>query len=478
MELSAKLTFDKLVYNKDNTTHLVVGLTAPLLDWVAKRPPVAIMLVADVSGSMRDDGKLEFAKKSMYKLVDHLQPGDYCGLTIFESQANLVNSLVEMSVTNKKTLKDQITKLRPLGGTAFVDGMLVGLKECNSAKLSDNVLKRVIIFTDGQTNVGPKGKDILPLVKEYLGTTSISAFGYGEDADQEMLADVSSEGKGNYAFIKDAESAPKAFAKELGGLLSTYAKDIKVEVTPREGCEILELFSELPKTIDSTNKTMEVSFPEILSEETRNFVFSFKTLASIAPINKLLAKVKISYESLNNKINIKVNEKIVGVVNSQKSESIDVSVDFVNPGEEKKSPHDDVDAIVALAEMSHAQAQAEKMAKQGNYQEASSLMNVVSRSTGQRGFGAIAMTASKLGDKMKDLFSYRSSEAYRTSSYAASTRSVGTSSLEPEVAADMASIGVVMTNSAQNQISESFTDLKPGTGNVLPEEPSENETTK
>lgn len=448
MKISARSTFDKLVFNKDSEVHLVVSLAAPLLDWVAKRPSIAIMLVADVSGSM-GGSKLSFAKESMSKLVDHLQPNDYCGLATFENTAKLVSAPAAMTSEFKTELKKQIAALCPLGGTAFTDGMIIGLKECNASQIPEGVLKRAIIFTDGQANVGIKGKEILPLVEKHLGKASLSAFGYGDDADQELLADVSSKGNGNYAFIKSPDVAPAAFAKELGGLLSTYAQNIKVEVTSLEGSQILEMLSELPKVID--NKTISVSVPEILSEETRNFVFSLKCFQLsqadkiVNPISGSLAKVRVTFDLVNQ-----------DGTRTNKTENVDMMAEFVNPGDEQKSPHDDLDHIVALAEMAHAQVQAENLAKQGNYTQAYTVMTDVSAILGNRGHEAISMTASKLGSKMKDSFSYTSSQSYRTSSYAASSRGMGISSLDAEAAEDMKSIGIVMTNTAQEEVTKSF----------------------
>src|ERR1035437_2340193 len=199
MKVSARLTFDRIAYNKDSDTHLVVSLTAPKLDWQGKRPPIMVIPVIDISGSMQGS-KLIYAKESVTKLIDHLQPGDFAGLITFESAVNVVVRPTEITQDKKDMLKSEVSKLKTAGCTDFAGGMLAALAEVNKMKLADNVLIRVIMFTDGQANIRPRGKEILDLVKTNLGKASVSAFGYGQDADQELLADLSVRANGNYAF--------------------------------------------------------------------------------------------------------------------------------------------------------------------------------------------------------------------------------------------------------------------------------------
>ena len=85
MKIQPRFTHDKVRFDKTNDVHLVVSLKAPKLDWEAKRPPVCIIPIIDVSGSMKGE-KLDYAKKTLLKLVDHLRPGDYCGLGAFATR--------------------------------------------------------------------------------------------------------------------------------------------------------------------------------------------------------------------------------------------------------------------------------------------------------------------------------------------------------------------------------------------------------
>ena len=72
MKVEARFTHDKLDHSKQNEIHVVVSLTAPKKDWEKERQPICIIPVIDVSGSMQGE-KLDYAKQSVIKLIDHLR---------------------------------------------------------------------------------------------------------------------------------------------------------------------------------------------------------------------------------------------------------------------------------------------------------------------------------------------------------------------------------------------------------------------
>ena len=176
----------------------------------------------------------------------------------------------EMTPARKEALKAAVGQLGPQGSTNFAGGLLAGLEHANQAPVPPGMVRRVIMFTDGLANVGvaTTGPDILALLEANLGSATVSAFGYGEDADQELLRDLASRGKGNYAFVKSPEDALSAFARELGGLLSTYARDVEVVVRPAAGAQLVGVVSDA--TAHEENGSVRIEIPDILSEEVRH----------------------------------------------------------------------------------------------------------------------------------------------------------------------------------------------------------------
>jgi Ca-activated chloride channel family protein len=70
----------------DQSLELLVQLRAPAPTAGGERPPLCIVPVVDVSGSMRGP-KLAAVQQALQELARHLVPGDHVGLVAFGSEA-------------------------------------------------------------------------------------------------------------------------------------------------------------------------------------------------------------------------------------------------------------------------------------------------------------------------------------------------------------------------------------------------------
>ena len=443
MNIKTSFTFDKVDFSKESEIHAVVTLKAPKIDWEAKRQPICIIPVIDVSTSMAGD-KLEYAKQSVLKLIEHLAPGDYCGLVAFGSQIFPLAEPREMSQANRDSLKTKVGALASSGCTNFAGGMRQALEWINNADIPDNVALRAIMFTDGAANEGEaKGAALVPLCKKLLGKATMSAFGYGSDCDQELLASLATEGKGNYAFIRNPDDALTAFAKELGGLLSRFAQDIVIDASSFGGHKIEEVISDV-EVIEDGGK-IKIKLPEILSEEERHIVFKFKTAVQSKAFPRLtnVLDIKVSFDQVSN-----------GDV-EHKSEYIKGKLSFVKAEDAQSQPTKAVMAIVAIAQAVQTQIKAEEMAKAGNYAGARGLFmhdaaKMDSMELDSHGDMLRGLAANYAGDQV-----YKSSSGLRSSMQAGLTRSAVSSDKGVQVA--LCSVGMSSSNSAMDHAVKSFT---------------------
>jgi len=295
MKTTVRLAHEKVRFDEGKDLHLVLILEAPRIDWQKQRPPICIIPVVDVSGSMQGD-KLHYAKLSVMKLVDHLAPGDFCGVVTFTDEVATIAPPHEMTQPRKDVLKAAVGQLGPQGSTNFAGGLLAGLEHATQAKVPPGMVRRVVMFTDGLANVGvaTKAPDILRLLEANLGEATVSAFGYGEDADQELLRDLAAKGKGNYAFVRNPEDALTAFARELGGLLSTYARDLELVVRPAAGTRLIDVVSDVDAEVEKGAE--RICIPDILSEEVRQIVVGVHLEATGKPGPAPVALVEGRYQ--------------------------------------------------------------------------------------------------------------------------------------------------------------------------------------
>ena len=362
MKIETKFTHDKVRFDKTNDIHLVVSLKAPKLDWEAKRPPVCIIPIIDVSTSMGGD-KLDYAKKTLIKLIDHLRPGDFCGLGAFSTGIYPIQAPIEMTQTSKDALKVKVGELAVVSSTHFSGGLELGLKWGSTVDIG-NMLVRVIMLTDGQANHGISDAQGLAKIVDTRGKTTVSCFGYGTDANQELLADLAKRGEGNYAFIKDPDEALSAFGKELGGLLSTYAQNIVLDLAPHNGHKIEEVVSDVD--VEEKDSKVVIKLGDLLSEEERHVVIAMKLSeqSQALPREMNIVDIKIDYDL------------IIDGKREHRQEEQKAKIRFVKAGEEQDKPTKEVDQIVGMAQVGKIQIEAEDHAKKGDFKGAVAKMQL------------------------------------------------------------------------------------------------------
>lgn len=451
MKNTAEFTFETVNHNQDNELHLVVSLDAPKTEWEETRAPVCVFPVIDISTSMTGS-PLDCAKKSAIKLLEHLSPNDYSGLAVFGTDAKLISAPVKMTPENKTMLRNRIGDLNVEGCTNFSGGLLMGLSQLNSADLPENILLRVIMLTDGCANrgVATQYQPLNALLTKNRDRVSVSCFGYGEGANQELLSDLSRTGQGNYAFIQNPDDALGAFAKELGGLLSTYAQNIEVEITASNGHKIVEVVSDVDS--DGDDKKVKVTLSDILSEERRDLVIKTKLSKQSKALPRRLTvfNVSVTYDKLS---------KCGKVI--QQTETMKARIKFVKPSDAQDKPNKDLDKIVAMAEIVRAQIKAEEMAQRGDWSGAKLYLSDTSVSLNSRGFEKYGAHVGKVRSMFRDSATLEKNSSYLVSNKSALRRSKGTSAMNAELQNDIFDMGMTSADCdspAQVAMAASFAD--------------------
>ncbi len=460
MKLDVRSTFDKIRFDQEKDAHIVVSLTAPALDESVPRPAICIIPCIDISGSMAGS-KIDFAKKSVLKLIDHLRPTDYCGVVAFESSVYDVARPEQLANGAKDKIKSAVSKLGPRGGTNFSGGLLRALELVKDLDLPEGTILRIIMFTDGQANEGVavKTDQLVKLLEANRGRVTVSAFGYGAGADQALLTAFSTAGKGNYAFIAEPDAALSAFGTELGGLLSTYATDLVIEVAPLNGHQIVEVVSDVDAEEENTGE-VTIKIPDILAEEVRHLVLSVK-----------FAEQKQAFPRQVNAFDVKLTYATISAdgKKDKKTGEAKARVQFVKEGEEQAKPDSALDQIVGLAQVVKVQAQAEAYAVAGNFAQADACMNFMEANVLSRGLNGVANFASNVRKRVSNQAAYANSQGYLRSASAGATRGMGVASYDTSALADVRAAGVVTSNSMQQQTSGSFVEPNAGgtTGNSV-----------
>ena len=99
--------------------------------------------------------------------------------------------------------------------------------------------------------------------------------------------------------MQGPEDALTAFARELGGLLSTYAQAIEVRVTPAEGVELTDVVSDVDAREEGGSVVLRV--PDLLADEVRNLVLGVRLAPRPVPLDApvAVADVQVAFERLD-----------------------------------------------------------------------------------------------------------------------------------------------------------------------------------
>jgi Ca-activated chloride channel family protein len=195
-----------------------------------QRPPAAITLVVDVSGSMDEAARLPLVKQSLRLLVAQLSPEDTVALVAYGDTARIV--LEPTSAGEQERVFGAIDTLAPGGSTNAEAGLALGYEVAISTFDPDK-LNCVILSSDGVANVGATGpaailRTIGERADQGIFLTTVG-FGMG-DYNDSLMEQLANDGNGAYAYVDDIDEAEQLFSAQLAGTLQVIAKDAKVQV--------------------------------------------------------------------------------------------------------------------------------------------------------------------------------------------------------------------------------------------------------
>ncbi len=200
------------------------------------RPPLNLVFLLDVSGSMGPENKLPLVIRSMQKLAKQLDARDHVAIAVYAGAAGLV--LPPTRGDQTQDILNALGRLHAGGSTAGGAGIQLAYDTARE-HFDPEAMNRVILCTDGDFNVGMTQRgDLERLIEQQARSRiflSVLGFGMGnlKDSTLELL---SNKGNGNYAYIDNFDEACKVLVDQMLGTLVTIAKDVKIQVEFNPAC--------------------------------------------------------------------------------------------------------------------------------------------------------------------------------------------------------------------------------------------------
>ena len=358
-----RFEFGKIPFDQPKQLHLMVTLEGAKL--TLERKPLGIGVAIDCSGSMQGD-KIDFAKKSLLTLVDHMTEQDCLGIIGFSDNVFDVFGPKKMTAKAKDVARSEIKKLRSMSATNLSGATLKSYDVVKDAlegmgRLNGQVL-RALLFTDGQPTTGVcDPPSLVKMAGQKPEYASLSTFGYGVDHDPKLLADMAKAGAGNFYFVQTPDKCAEFFGREIGGLLSCVAQNIKLQIKAAPGVKILSVLNDLKSEVESDSAT--IMLDDVYSDERRKVVLKLELPEKSKAVAVRASKVcDVSAEFFD----IKATEKRTSMATAK--------IDYVKEEDAQKKPDTDVTEQIAILDAAKAQLKAKEYADAGNFRMAQEVM--------------------------------------------------------------------------------------------------------
>ncbi|AEH37017.1 vWA domain-containing protein [Halopiger xanaduensis] len=247
--------------------YLSVGLESGLAQSEFERPALNLVVVLDISGSMRasfDDyyydqfgnrheaegdtsrPKIDVAKEALAAMTRQLRPDDRLGVVLFNGEAHLAKPLREVDRTDMDAIREHMREdVEARGGTNVSAGLelseeLVAEYDDADREAYEN---RTILITDAQINVGETDADELQASLEANADRDhhTTVVGVGVDFNAELIDRLTAVRGANYYSVHSADEFERRVTEEFEYMVSPLVYDLSLELAA-DGYEIVRVY--------------------------------------------------------------------------------------------------------------------------------------------------------------------------------------------------------------------------------------------
>jgi Ca-activated chloride channel homolog len=293
MQVNTYADVDVVAVEQEDEVTVMLELSAPATASAAPRPPAAVQVVLDRSGSMHGE-RLDAAKQALVRLVDRLDPSDRFGVIAFDDDVRVVAPAGELH--DKEAARRAIAGVYSGGSTNLSGGLLRGLQEAR--RVAGEGGSTLLLLSDGHANAGvtdpAKLASVAARAREHGITTSTVGIGLGYD--ELLLSELARGGQGNHVFAEHGDGAAAAVASEVEGLLSKTVQAASLLIRPQAAVDTVTVWNDLPGHAVAGGIMVELG--DLWAGEERKLVLTFAVPAKSALGLARIAELELRFVEL------------------------------------------------------------------------------------------------------------------------------------------------------------------------------------
>ena len=239
-----------------NELYMTVGLNSNIKQSDFKRKKLNLVVVLDISGSMKssfnsyyydkytekkqentednEKTKMQIANESVNVLLDQLNDDDRFGMVLFDDTSYLGKPISLIRNTDVNAIKNHILEIEAKGGTNFEAGYTKGTELFNEY-LNVNSYEyenRIIVITDAMPNYGRTDDEgLMKYVKENAEKGIYTSFiGVGVDFNTELIEAISDVKGANYYAVHNSKEFKERMGEEFEYMVTPLVFDLELNL--------------------------------------------------------------------------------------------------------------------------------------------------------------------------------------------------------------------------------------------------------
>jgi Ca-activated chloride channel family protein len=208
---------------KDGVYTLALSVQGRRVTRSARRNVVLTLLV-DKSGSMKDEGRMEYLKRGLLRMTRELKTGDIVHLVTFNTSVCVPLESFVVGRDKMETLEKAIRAIQPQGNTDLFSGLTRGYQIADST-YQRTYTNRVLLITDALANTGRTDPELMSVVSKHYDARRVrlSGIGVGREFNDRLLDQLTERGKGAYVFLGSEREVDAVFGTRFVSLIETVA---------------------------------------------------------------------------------------------------------------------------------------------------------------------------------------------------------------------------------------------------------------